>query len=173
MKLKNYTQISTKRGDQGTSKNYSNVELSKDDVLFETLGTIDELSSLLGVIYHYVKYKEEIKTIQRMLQTINSIVATTDIKRLEEIEKVKETDISFIEQLEQSLLSNVSIERMFVLPGSETTKENAYVHLGRTVARRAERSLVRYIKLSERTDLYQALAYINRLSDLLFIIANE
>ena len=92
---------------------------------------------------------------------------------MKEIAQVNQTDVSFIEQLEQSLLSNVSIERMFVLPGSETTKENAYVHLGRTVARRAERSLVRYIKLTERTDLYQALAYINRLSDLLFIIANE
>ena len=173
MKLDKYTQISTKKGDKGTSKNYSNEELSKDDVLFEVLGTMDELSSLLGVIYHYVKYKDEIKVIQRVLQTINTLVATTDSKRLLEVEKVKENDVQFLETLEQQLLSNISIERVFVLPGSETTKENAYVHLGRSVARRAERTLVRYVRQTQREDLYDALSYLNRLSDLLFIMASE
>lgn len=173
MKIDDYTQISTKRGDKGTSKNYSNVELSKDDVLFDTVGTIDEFSSLLGVTYHYVEYKEEIKTIQRVLQTINSIVATSDPLRLEAIAKVTKMDVVFLEQLEQTLLDNVTIERMFVLPGSDTTKDKAYVHLSRAVARRVERVLVRFIQHTKRKDLYDALAYINRLSDLLFIMASE
>ena len=173
MKLDKYTQISTKRGDKGTSKNYSNVEFLKDDIVFDTVGTIDELSSLLGVVYHYIKYKEEIKKIQRDLQTINSLVATTDQKRLEQLQQVTPTDIEYLEHLEQSLLSNVTIERMFVLPGSETSKENAFIHLGRAVARRTERTLVKYIKETNRNDLNIALAYINRLSDLLFIMANE
>lgn len=173
MKLDKYTQISTKKGDKGTSKNYSNEEFGKDDLVFEVLGTFDELSSLLGVVFHYVKYKDEIMEIQRLLQTINSMVATTDSKRLESIERVEIADIKYLEDVEQRLLSNVSIERIFVLPGSETTKENAYIHLGRTVARRAERTLVRYIRFTQREDLYEAVSYINRLSDLLFIMASE
>lgn len=173
MKIEKYTQISTKKGDKGTSKNYSNEEFMKDDIVFEAVGTIDELSSLLGVVYHYVKYTDEIKNIQRVLQTINSLIATTDLKRLQQIQQVKETDILFLEQLEETLLPNVTIERMFVLPGSETSKENAYIHLARAVARRTERTIVKYIKETQREDLFDALAYINRLSDLLFIMANE
>ncbi len=173
MKIEKYTQISTKKGDKGASKNYSNEEFMKDNILFEVVGTIDELSSLLGVTYHYVQYKEELKVIQRVLQTINSLVATTDEKRLEEISNVTRTDLSYIEDIEQHLLSNVSIQRIFVLPGSETTKDKAFLHLSRTVTRRAERVLVKYIKETKREDLYEALAYINRLSDLLFIMASE
>ena len=145
----------------------------KDDVVFEVVGTMDELSSLLGVSYHYSSFKEEIKTIQRVLQTINSIVATTDKNRLDQIDAVTDSDIQYLEKLEQELLSNMSIERIFVLPGSETSKDKAYLHLSRAVTRRAERTIVRYIKNTERTDLYGALAYINRLSDLLFIMASE
>lgn len=173
MKIEKYTQISTKKGDKGTSKNYSNEEFMKDDLVFDVVGTFDELSSLLGVTYHYTTHKDEIKTMQRVLQTINSIVATTDPKRLEQIAKVTEADVVYLEELEQLLLKDLSIERIFVLPGSETSKDKAYLHLSRAVTRRAERTLVGYIKNTKRTDLYDALAYINRLSDLLFIMASE
>lgn len=173
MKIEKYTQISTKKGDKGTSKNYSNEEFLKDNIVFEVVGTIDELSSLLGVTYHYVPHKEEIKAIQRVLQTINSIVATTDEKRLEQIGKVTQNDLQYIENIEQQLLSNVSIQRIFVLPGSETTKDKAYLHLSRAITRRTERVLVKYIMEMKREDLFDALAYINRLSDLLFIMASE
>ena len=173
MKIEKYTQISTKHGDRGKSKNYSNEEFLKDDVVFEVVGTIDELSSLLGVTYHYSSYKEEIKVIQRVLQTINSMVATTDLKRLDQIAKVTSVDVQYLEQLEQEFLKGLSIERIFVLPGSEASKDKAYLHLTRAGTRRAERVLVKYIKSTERNDLYDALSYVNRLSDLLFIMASE
>jgi len=173
MKIDKYTQISTKKGDKGTSKNYSNEEFLKDDIVFELVGTIDELSSLLGVTYHYSSFKEEIKAIQRVLQTINSLVATTDEDRRAQLVQVSAKDVQYLEELEQTLLKGLSIERIFVLPGSEASKDKAYLHLSRAVTRRAERVLVRYVKSKERTDLYEALSYVNRLSDLLFIMASE
>lgn len=173
MKIEKYTQISTKKGDKGSSKNYSNEEFLKDDIVFDLVGTIDELSSLLGVTYHYSTFKEEIKAIQRVLQTINSLVATTDEKRRTQLVQVNVEDVAHLEKLEQELLKGLSIERIFVLPGSETSKDKAYLHLSRAVTRRAERVLVRFIKSNERSDLYDALSYVNRLSDLLFIMASE
>ena len=70
--IKNINQISTKKGDLGKSKNYSNEEFYKSDLLFNTLGDMDELSSSLGMAYHHTTYKEEIKDIQRDLQDIKN-----------------------------------------------------------------------------------------------------
>ncbi|MFW5914108.1 MAG: ATP:cob(I)alamin adenosyltransferase, partial [Bacillota bacterium] len=67
--------ISTKKGDTGTSRDYSNLPYPKDDILFETLGTIDELSAVLGIAYHHTHY-EQIKIIQKTLQAINALIAT-------------------------------------------------------------------------------------------------
>jgi cob(I)alamin adenosyltransferase len=173
MKLEKYTQISTKNGDKGTSKNYSNQEFRKDDTLFEVVGTIDELSSLLGVAYHYTVHQEEIKSVQRNLQDINSLVATTDKKMYQKLRQITVDDISQLEDIEQNLIGKVTVERVFVLPGSEQNKEGAYLHLARAVARRAERTLVRFVFENHRDDLELSMKYLNRLSDLLFIMASE
>ena len=57
-KIDDYRFISTTKGDKGTSKNYSNEEFSKSDILFDALGSLDELSSVLGVVYHYTDSKD-------------------------------------------------------------------------------------------------------------------
>ncbi len=172
--ISNFKTISTAKGDKGTSKNYSNEELSKSDVLFETLGNIDELSSVLGILYHYSKEKEEIRSIQRTLQNISSLVATTDKEiRNSKLIQISELDISKIEQIEQSLLEKSEIKPVFVLPGSDTSKVGAYYDLSRSVARRAERSLVKFVEEHKRDDLDYCLKYINRLSDLLFLYSRS
>jgi cob(I)alamin adenosyltransferase len=73
----------------------------------------------------------------------------------------------------QRLLDEKPIEAIFSLPGSEGTLPGAYFDWARTVCRRAEREMVRYLHRSERTDLSVALAYVNRLSDLLYIYAKN
>jgi cob(I)alamin adenosyltransferase len=173
MKLERYTQISTKSGDKGHSSNYNNQRFRKDDLLFDTIGTIDELSSLLGIVYHYSKHGDLIKRIQLKLQHINSLIATTKQEMFEGLNKVTEEDIRYLEEQEQALLETVTIERMFVLPGSEGSKESAYLQLARAVTRRAERHLVRFVYENDRHNLDDALRYLNRLSDLLFILASK
>ncbi len=172
MKLTSYKQISTKKGDKGTSTNYSNDTFTKDDALFETLGTIDELSSLLGVVYHETtSHHESIQSIQRVLQDINALIATTNQDVFQKLPKVDQAKIDLIEQLEEKVMSEAKIEPRFVLPGSESSKESAYFDLARAVTRRCERRIVSFINIHQRNDLDDVLKYINRLSDLLFLIA--
>ncbi len=173
MSIKDVSQISTKKGDKGQSKNYSNELFYKDELLFETLGTIDELSANLGLTYHQTKY-QPIKTIQKTLQAINSLVATNPKKdAYQNLRKISEDDIAFLEDLEAKLLKQKSIKPVFHLPGSDTSFENAYFDLSRTIARRAERMLVRFTRALKRDDLDQPMAYLNRLSDLLFLAARN
>lgn len=175
MKLDKVEYISTKKGDKGQSKNYSNEAFDKDDVLFETLGTMDELSATLGMAYHHSAC-ESIKVIQRHLQDINSLIATNKTvhpERYEALKPITEQDVAFLEDETQRYLDLKPLEPRFVLPGTDATKENAYFDLARVTARRAERQLVRYVKTHTREDLDVALMFMNRLSDLLFVLARN
>ena len=175
MRIDKVSQISTKKGDGGFSKNYSNEAFPKDDILFETLGAMDELSSLLGLTYHYAQY-EKIKTIQNTLQACNSLIATnieTHKETYDKLRQINELDINFLEEQEQELLSVKPLEPRFVLPGSEASLEGAYFDLARAVCRRTERTLVRFVNTYNREDLIYVKKYLNRLSDLLFILARN
>ncbi|QLY40536.1 cob(I)yrinic acid a,c-diamide adenosyltransferase [Hujiaoplasma nucleasis] len=164
-------QISTKKGDSGKSKNYNDDAFSKDDPLFETLGTIDELSSFLGLTYHEAKLPI-IKTVQENLQTINSMIATNPRSDLyQRIKYITDMDIEFIEDHIQATLNSYPSNDTFYLPGTEKTKVGAYFDVCRTIARRAERRLITFVKSHRRKDLSYAQKYINRLSDLLFVLS--
>lgn len=173
MKINSYKQISTKKGDKGASRDYSNNLYMKNDIVFDVLGNIDELSSLLGVTSHYSEYKQIIKSVQRRLQEIMSLVATSNEAVREKLSQITENDLLTLEMIEEELMKTTNIEPVFVLPGSEGSKESAYFDLSRSVTRRCERSLVAFISQSKRTDLDFCLKYLNRLSDLLFIIARN
>ncbi len=173
MSIKDVSQISTKKGDKGSSKNYTNESFHKDDLLFETLGTIDELSANLGLAYHKTGY-EPIKTIQKTLQAINALVATNpDHEAYQALRKISDQDIDFLEDEEAKLLKMADIKPVFHLPGSDTSEANAYFDLSRTITRRAERMFVRFVRGSKRTDLDKPMAFLNRLSDLLFLAARN
>ena len=167
-KLKN---ISTKLGDKGTSRNYSNKAFKKSDILFDTLGKMDELSSFMGLAYHHTKY-ENIKKIQRDLQDINSLIATLpETEVYPKLRQINEKDILWIEKEMQSMLDRKPIEPRFYLPGSEKTPYGAYIDVCRTLTRRAERRLNQFVEVHERTDLAFVKSYINRLSDFMFVLS--
>ncbi len=173
-KIETYTHISTKKGDGGTSRNYSNDELPKTDILFETLGVIDELSSALGLASHYSRYDDYIRTIQLDLQHINSLIATrADDPRRGRLTVIDDETIERLEAWEQSILTECRIEPRFVLPGSESSKEGAYLDLARAISRRVERTVLRCVASYQRKDLDDVIRYVNRLSDLLFIMARS
>lgn len=175
MKITNYKQISTETGDEGFTKNLANEVISKDDLLFEVMGTLDELSSVLGIAEHYLE-ASPIMTIQKTLQVINSGIAyspLSGLKKPAQWEQFGENDIAWIEKEEQRLLDLKPIEPRFTLPGSEDTLAGAYVNWARTVCRRAERIMVHYLRQSGRSDLAFVLKYLNRLSDLLYIMAKN
>jgi cob(I)alamin adenosyltransferase len=169
MPITKLDQISTKNGDKGFSKNFVNDVFQKDDALFEVLGTMDELSSFIGLSYQYNK-NEFLKVIQKTLQTINSLIATPPTHPLyKKLLPITKTDIESLESSMQELLIKNPVEPHFYLPGSETTLAGAYLDVSRSISRRAERRMVHFIKHTNRDDLSLSLEYMNRLSDYLFV----
>ncbi len=173
MQIKKVSQISTKNGDKGNTLDYSNRPFKKNNILFEVLGTIDELSSNLGLAYHYTKY-EEIIRIQQTLQQINSLIATdSNSNKYDSLKKLKIDSINWLENTMQNVLNEHPLEAKFSLPGSEKSLNGAYIDVCRTITRRAERRLIELIDLHKRNDLNLVLSYINRLSDFLFVLSNN
>ena len=176
-----FPQIVTRQGDTGRSSNYDGEYYSKDDILFDTLGNIDELSSWIGKIKHLTETRMFCEVVQTTLQYGGSLVATnprfntnsepTNTNYIS-LKKIKQEDVDFLEAKIKSLLeTKVTIKNGFVLPGGSLV--SADVDIARSVCRRTERSVVRYMiqQNGERYDLKHLSMYLNRLSDLLFTIA--
>ncbi len=162
--------IYTKKGDTGeTSLFDSNLSkgkrISKDSLRIQAVGSLDELNSYLGVCKAHTKNRHvgtQIKYVQKNLLTISSILAGSKLrftkvhtKKLEEL----------IDQMDKSL---PKLTNFIVLGGS---KSATHIQHARTVARRAERVVVSLNK--EEKIKPQILAYLNRLSDYLFVLARK
>lgn len=175
MLIKNARQISTEQGDDGFTRNLANEVLSKDDVLFEALGTLDELEAFLGLCFHE-RPLEILKTIQRALQAISAGIAFDPAARQKAPASwtaFGQADLGIIEAEEQLILDAKPIEAGFSLLGTEDSYAGARFNVARTVCRRAERVFVHFIRQSGRTDLGIALKYLNRLSDLLYVLTKN
>jgi cob(I)alamin adenosyltransferase len=171
MDIKKIKNIATKQGDKGTSRNYNNETFRKSDILFETLGSIDELSSFLGLTYHFSNLSL-IVIIQNDLQKLSSIIATSPESDLyNKIQKISPDDVSSLEIKMQKALDKKPITPKLFLPGSEKSTIGAYFDVCRTLARRVERRIDEFIMQHNREDLETVRSYINRLSDYLFILS--
>jgi len=163
--------IYTGFGDKGDTRLFGGQVVTKDHPRIEVYGTLDELNSVLGIILSGLRDKEfsEILTrIQNDIFRISSILATPDDKNRQKIEqKVEPDDIHYLEQIIDKLDSGLPQLKNFILPGGSETA--SFLHLARTVCRRAERYLTTLMK-NEKID-GEIAVYLNRLSDLLFVSA--
>ena len=164
--------IATKRGDGGETGLAGGIRVSKSSLRVETYGTVDELNSALGLARSMcddADLRERTKRIQRELFRIGSALATPPASSKPQVpvqpESVEELT-GQVHELEatEGLLSDWS------LPG-ETVAGAAY-DLARTVCRRAERYVVRLMESGEAVEP-NILAYLNRLSDLLWLFARK
>ncbi len=163
--------IYTKGGDKGKTSLIGGTRVSKTDLQVECYGTIDELNSVLGVAYAASEYgftKRWIRKIQEELFTYSAELAA-DKKGLEKLQSRLLTDAN-VKQVEDMIdwctVVN-GMQKSFVIPGENLP--SAFLHMARTVARRAERLIIR---LSERDSLREFLIqYINRLSDGIYALA--
>lgn len=171
--------IYTKTGDQGTTSLFGGSRVSKTNIRIDAYGAIDELNSWLGLIRDQdidVQHKKTIIKIQNDLFTIGSVLATDPKKAILKTGKerlnittIKETDIHFLEQEMDVMNSSLPAMTHFILPGGHQTV--SYCHIARTVCRRAERkSTALFEKKPFETSI---LAYINRLSDYLFVLGRK
>lgn len=154
--------IYTKKGDEGFSTNAKNIKFQKDYVLFELLGTMDELSSVMGAAKTEASFvvKETITAYQKELILLNGYVAGAGSFDFESATKR-------IETLIDTYSKKVPPFEGFTISGE--TKSGSLLDMARTVARRAERAAVKANKVFALNK--EALTYYNRISDLLYILS--
>lgn len=164
--------VYTKKGDGGQTSLYGGTRVSKSHIRIEAYGTVDELNSCVGVVMTYLEEQEEIafwQGIQSRLFDIGAILATDGHKKSLFLPEVKEEHIEEMESKIDVLEQNLEPLKHFILPSGHISV--AQCHVARTVCRRAERAVV---ALGLEEDLPQVLVkYLNRLSDLLFVMSRE
>ena len=150
--------IYTKTGDEGKTSLFDNSRVWKSDERILSYGTIDELNSILGIAIS-LDLDSEIKKILGS-DLANPDMSNTKIRTTEDMVEFLEDKIDTLEVELPDLVS-------FILPGG--TLSSSILHLSRTVSRRSETHVV---ALSQKEEINKiSCVYLNRLSDLLFILA--
>lgn len=164
--------IYTKTGDKGETGLIGGTRVSKSALRVEAYGEVDELNAVLGYARAKVtdeSIKGQLSDIQRDLFAIGAQLADPrgQVEKKAEKAAVSEARVKELEALIDRYDSMLSPLRSFILPGG--AEAGAILHLARAVCRRAER---RVVALSKEAPLPPVLLiYVNRLSDLLFILA--
>jgi cob(I)alamin adenosyltransferase len=143
----------------------------KDDLRVAAYGDVDELNSALGVAREELPegdLRALLDQLQSELFTLGAQLATPDASAApKEIPRVTDQQVKRLESEIDRLTDELPPMRNFILPGG--SRAGAALHFCRTVCRRAERKMV---ELAESSPVPpEALAYVNRLSDLLFVMA--
>ena len=157
------SKIATRTGDKGETGLGDGTRVAKDSARIEVLGDIDELNSMLGVLLAEklpAKLAAELRQIQQGLFDLGGEVCIPGHRM------VTADHVRFLDRLLDAYNGRLPPLKEFILPGG--TRSAALAHLARTVCRRAERRLVA-LGRAERVEA-PALQYLNRLSDLLFVL---
>jgi len=153
--------IYTKTGDEGMTALFGGQRIAKSDIQVETYGTVDELSSVIGMVISVIHNHQDqifLTHIQKNLYQCMSQLAGSKMSLsflIQETEKLEKS----IDMMDKKL---IPLDH-FILPQGGV--EASWMHIARTVCRRAERNVVRFTK---EKNIVQ---YLNRLSDFLFVIA--
>ncbi len=159
------TKIFTRTGDEGFTT-LRDVRHSKDDLIIEVLGNVDELNAAIGMVVTLPPSSADTRAcLMQVQQDLFDFGAEMHVPERVSITADK---VSWLETKLKEMNSSLPPLKEFVLPGGNPA--SAAAHVARTVCRRAERSLVR---LHRQTSLenVQMLRYLNRLSDLLFVLS--
>ena len=165
--------IYTKTGDEGDTGLFGGGRVGKDHARVEAYGEVDELNAVLGMaraVEMMPRIDEVLVPIQRDLFAIGALLATPHPDKMREQLSKARIDDGRIQQLEHAIDDGeIELEplKSFIVPGG--TPKAAALHVARTVCRRAER---RVVQLRRSDDIPQLVViYLNRLSDLLFVLA--
>ncbi len=165
--------IYTKTGDTGETGLFGGGRVGKDDPRVAAYGTVDELNASIGMarsVELMPRIDEVLVPVQRDLFSIGALLATPDTAKMrQQLDKAR-VDGDRIAQLEREIdRGEEELEplKAFILPGG--TPKAAALHVSRTICRRAEREVVHLGHDVELPGL--VVIYLNRLSDLLFVLA--
>ncbi len=159
------SKVYTKTGDKGTTGLYTGERVKKASLRVEAYGTIDELQANLGAARAFAQ-KEEVKIILFNLEK-SLWRLMSDIASLGQEPYITENEVMELERIIDSFDARLPELDHFIVPGDD--QSSVYLHIARTVTRRAERCLWRVI---EDEPVHESnLRFLNRLSDLCFILA--
>lgn len=163
--------VTTGMGDEGYTGLLGSERVAKYDPRPDTFGTVDEATSALGLARATIqdpKVKEIIFRIQNELYLLMGELATTPENYEKMGLRMTAEHVQWLEQVEESLKQEVEIPNKFIIPGD--TLEGAALDLARTIIRRAERMAVKLLHDGVIQNS-EVIRYLNRLSDLVFILA--
>ena len=172
------TRVYTRTGDRGETSLVGGKRVPKDSPRIDAYGTIDELNSIIGLArvfneenleageaHHFLD--EVLCKIQDELFDLGSELATPPESFQQGMFRISQTEIKSIEKLIDKCQENLQPLESFILPGGG--RVGAYLHQCRTVCRRAEREILRLSR--QETISEWPLKYVNRLSDLFFVLS--
>jgi cob(I)alamin adenosyltransferase len=163
--------IYTKKGDSGKTSLFGGKRVLKSSLRIDAYGTVDELNSILGLALSYSpdsRTADLLNELQNQLFVLGADLATpADVKK--QIRRITVRDIEKLENYIDELDELLPPLKNFILPGGSSC--GAAIHLARTVCRRAERSAVACRESDEKPVTDETIIYLNRLSDLLFVLA--
>lgn len=164
--------IYTKTGDEGDTKLFGGQKIKKSNKRIQTYGDIDELNAVLGITLAHINtpsLKNIILALQNELFILGSDLATPIEQSIgnKTIPRIKEEMVLNLEELIDKHEEQIPPIRNFILPNGTITA--SFLHMARTITRRAERSIVALME--EESINKTVLKYVNRLSDLFFVLA--
>ncbi len=156
--------IYTKTGDKGETSLFGKTRVSKSDPTINACGTIDELESFIGLVISKLEKKEDKELLTDIQTNLYKIMGYVVGARKGDM--VASTDVLVLEKRIDEIQDHIPKLTRFILP--QGTEVGAWFHVLRAITRRAERVLV-----SLEIDDEIILQYINRLSDLFFMLARQ
>jgi cob(I)alamin adenosyltransferase len=163
------TRIYTRTGDKGETGLIGGARVPKDALRVQSCGDIDELNSILGLARAFLRDKELDSLLQELQRDLSVVSAdlSTPIQQDRQVPRITSDKVVTLETTIDKFQEELQPLTAFIIPGGGQV--GSILHFARTVARRAERSIVALSRTEKISD--QMIPYFNRLSDLLFVIA--
>lgn len=167
--------IYTRTGDDGTTALGSGERRPKYDLRVAAYGTVDETNAAIGVVRLHLATAPALDAMLGLIQNdlfdLGADLAVPQREGKAERLRVLSTQVDRLERDIDSLNANLAPLNSFILPGG--TPAAAYLHLARTVCRRAERMVVELAANPDEPVSDAAIKYLNRLSDFLFVASRS
>ncbi len=172
------TRVYTRRGDRGETDLVGGTRVPKDGLRIEAYGAVDELNAAVGVARAANAtakrrsaacrdLEDILRKVQNELFDLGGELATPAAEFRPGMFRVGDAEVKALEVLMDRCQKDLAPLRSFVLPGGGAV--SAHLHVARTVCRRAERDVLRLMRVEDVGEW--PLAYLNRLSDLLFVLS--
>ena len=162
--------VTTRTGDRGGTSLFGPGRVRKTDARIEALGDLDETQAALGLARATIRGRDRavVLALQRGLYLAMAEVATPKAGLARLRARIDAGAVGELDELVETLRSRADVEGRFVVPGEDLA--SATLDLARTVARRAERSVVRLVD-AKTVSGGHLVPWMNRLSDVLFLLA--